>query len=93
MPPVRITLVQGRDDETVSRRVAEVARTVAEALGAPSRPCAFTCGKSRPSTTPSATGPGENSTARRPRRPLRPARDAARCRAGSRGVTSLPAPL
>ena len=34
MPPVRITLVQGRDDETVSRRVAEVARTVAEALGA-----------------------------------------------------------
>lgn len=35
MPLVQITLVQGRDDETVSRCVTEVARTVAETLGAP----------------------------------------------------------
>ena len=35
MPLVQITLVQGRDDDTVSRCVTQVARTVAETLGAP----------------------------------------------------------
>ena len=35
MPLVQITLVQGRDDDAVSRCVTAVARTVAETLGAP----------------------------------------------------------
>lgn len=35
MPIVQITVVEGRDDETIKRCIKEVARTVHQTLGAP----------------------------------------------------------